>query len=91
MRILYTIKVSGPHRRTLCFGRILISKNKRKLGLGEKLMLKALSYSEGNYPGKLIEMSAQSYLVDFYKKFKFKVVGKEYSEDGIPHVKMIKN
>ena len=91
MRILRTVEVSSPHLGQLCFGRILVSKNKRKLGLGEKVMSEALSYSEDNYPGELVEMSAQAYLVSFYKKFKFKVVGKEYLEDGIPHVKMIKN
>ena len=35
-------------------------------------------------------MSAQSYLIEYYKKFGFDVYGEEYLEDEIPHIKMIK-
>ena len=35
-------------------------------------------------------MSAQSYLIDFYCQFGFNTYGKEYLEDDIPHIKMIK-
>ena len=35
-------------------------------------------------------MSAQTYLISFYKKFNFKVEGDNYLDAGIPHVKMIK-
>ena len=38
-----------------------------------------------------IHTSAQAYLKKFYKKFNFKVKGEEYLEDGIPHIKMVKN
>ena len=38
-----------------------------------------------------MEMSAQTYLINFYKKFNFKVFGKEYLDAGVPHIKMIKN
>ena len=40
---------------------------------------------------KKIHISAQAYLKNFYKKFNFKVKGEEYLEDGIPHIKMVKN
>ena len=41
----------------------------------------------GNIPNRI---SAQKYLKKFYNKFGFKEIGKEYLEDGIPHIEMIK-
>ena len=38
-----------------------------------------------------IMMSAQSYLQDLYHGFGFKSIGLEYLEDGIPHIKMVRN
>ena len=38
-----------------------------------------------------IVMSAQLYLVNFYNQFNFDVIGTEYLEDDIPHIKMIRN
>jgi len=38
-----------------------------------------------------IELSAQEYLLEFYKKLGFNPIGATYLEDGIPHRKMIKD
>jgi len=39
--------------------------------------------------GKIsITLSAQVYLQSFYESFGFIVMGKEYLDDGIPHVEM---
>ena len=38
-----------------------------------------------------IKISAQSYLVKFYNSLGFYQIGEEYLEDGIPHIKMLKN
>ena len=38
-----------------------------------------------------IEISAQTYLKKFYESHNFKRIGEEYLEDGIPHIKMVKN
>ena len=71
------------------FGRILVVKEYRGMGLGMDLMSHALRMI--SVPGDSIIMSAQSYLIDFYKKFDFNTIGEEYLEDNIPHVKMIRN
>ena len=71
------------------FGRILVIKEYRGMGLGIDLMNQALRMI--SVPGDSIIMSAQSYLIDFYKKFDFNTIGEEYLEDNIPHVKMIRN
>jgi ElaA protein len=35
-----------------------------------------------------IKISAQTYLLNFYKKFGFNPIGEEYLEDQIPHIAM---
>jgi ElaA protein len=37
-----------------------------------------------------IIISAQLYLKRFYESFSFQQTGEEYSEDGIPHIKMVR-
>ncbi len=74
----------------LSFGRILTSKKIRGNGVGKLLMEEGIKQSKiiyGNFPNRI---SAQKYLKKFYNKFGFKETGKEYLEDGIPHVEMIK-
>ena len=71
------------------FGRILIKKEFRGRGLGRSLMNKALDYFSCN--NETIVMSAQLYLLKFYKEFNFHESGKDYLEDNIPHIKMIRH
>ena len=74
----------------LSFGRILTSKKIRGNGVGKLLMEEGIKQSKiifGNIPNRI---SAQKYLKKFYNTFGFKEIGKEYLEDGIPHIEMIK-
>lgn len=74
----------------LSFGRILTSKKIRGNGVGKLLMEEGIKQSKiifGNIPNRI---SAQKYLKKFYNEFGFKEIGKEYLEDGIPHIEMIK-
>ena len=73
----------------IAFGRILVIKEYRGMSIGNSLMQKGLSHFTNK--NQSIIMSAQSYLIDFYKKFNFKTIGEEYLEDNILHVKMIRN
>ena len=73
----------------ISFGRILVVKEYRGVGLGIDLMKQAIDMI--SVPGDSIVMSAQSYLIDFYIKFGFHTIGEEYLEDNIPHIKMIRN
>ena len=72
----------------ISFGRILVKKQLRGQGLGRSLVQKGIDLSPN---GVAICMSAQIYLIKLYQEFGFKVVGDEYLEDDIPHVKMIRN
>lgn len=65
-------------------GRVLVDPARRRTGLAEQLMTAALGVV-GERPCRL---DAQSYLVDWYRRFGFEPCGEEFLEDGIPHVPM---
>jgi len=75
--------------KELSFGRILVKKEYRGEGIGRQLMKKAIDIFGAQHNS--IVMSAQLYLVGFYKDFDFIVYGEQYLEDNIPHIKMIRN
>ena len=70
-------------------GRILVIKKHRSQGLGFSLINKSLEIIKSDFGNVSIKIEAQIYLYDFYQKFGFKSTGKEYLEDGIPHISMI--
>jgi ElaA protein len=74
---------SAPH-----IGRVLVAPGHRGKGLGEAVMREAIRVCETHFPGSAIELSAQSYLQNFYKALGFSPVSEEYVEDGIPHIDM---
>lgn len=70
-------------------GRVCSLPSKRGLGLGKTLMHQAVDFIDQNY-NKAIQISAQSYLQDFYQYFGFVANTKVYLEDGIEHIGMIR-
>ena len=70
-------------------GRIVVKKEYRKHKLGKKLIEFILSELKMKFPNEKIRISAQSYLLDFYKDFGFIQVSEEYLEDAIPHCEMV--
>ena len=81
----------GDYFKDSSIGRIVIIKEYREKGYGEELMKISIESINKYFKKKKIHISAQAYLKKFYKKFNFKVTGEEYLEDGIPHIKMVKN
>ena len=71
-------------------GRILVNKKDRDKSIGKNIISYTIEFVKNKFPNTDIEMSAQSYLIEYYKKFGFDVYGEEYLEDEIPHIKMIK-
>ncbi|WP_313112424.1 GNAT family N-acetyltransferase [Aequorivita sediminis] len=71
-------------------GRVVVRDNYRKLGYGHKITDAAIKAIEENYKANKIKISAQTYLVTFYESHGFKTIGDRYSEDGIPHIAMLK-
>ena len=70
--------------------RVVNDKRVRGQGVGQLLLQEAIARIEGPLGGGGIKISAQSYLIKFYKQFGFEAVGSEYLEDGIPHIAMIR-
>jgi ElaA protein len=64
-----------------------VKKNHRSKSYGHDLIAFTLS-TIGNH--EEIKISAQQHLSEFYQKHGFTPVGASYSEDGIPHIAMIK-
>lgn len=70
-------------------GRVVTSKSSRGQKLGHKNMVFSIQKAKELYPGVPIKLSAQVYILDFYRKLGFKAVGDAYLEDNIPHKAMI--
>ena len=71
-------------------GRILVKEEERKFKYGHDLVAASIEYITTNLQNKNILISAQTYLTKFYNSHDFKEVGEEYLEDGIPHIKMLR-
>lgn len=70
-------------------GRVLVSKATRRKGKGVELVNAAIACCFKHFSGRDIHISAQTYLLDFYRSFGFTLSGDVYLEDGIPHQDMI--
>jgi ElaA protein len=60
-------------------------------GAGKELMRRSVLHCEALFGKQPIRIGAQKYLKAFYEGFGFKDVGKEYIEDGIPHLEMLRH
>ena len=72
-------------------GRVATALSERGTGLGRELMRRAIAHAGDLYPGCDLVISAQAYLLRFYRELGFRPEGAEYDEDGIPHIQMRKS
>jgi ElaA protein len=70
-------------------GRVLVVEQFRGNGFGREIMKNAMSFSAKQFSVGTIRISAQKYLEEFYNSLGFEPTGKEYLEDGIPHLEML--
>ncbi|MEJ6505911.1 MAG: GNAT family N-acetyltransferase [Crocinitomicaceae bacterium] len=70
-------------------GRVVVDKNSRGNGLGHELMKQSMVFVERQFGATDVRLSAQKHLENYYEKHGFTSTGKEYLEDGIPHVEML--
>lgn len=70
-------------------GRVVSNPDFRKTGAGKLLMTLAIEKTCAQFSVNEIRIGAQQYLFDFYSNLGFQSTGKEYLEDGIPHVEML--
>ena len=68
-------------------GRMAVLKEWRGQGIGSAMLRKLLQELTQRHQRKAL-LNAQTSAVPFYEKFGFRVLGEEFMEAGIPHVKM---
>ena len=87
--VAYTrILPPGVSHSDPAIGRVVTSSSKRRSGLGRELMRRSIEACEKLFGKTSITLSAQVYLRSFYESLGFIVVGEEYLDDGILHIKM---
>lgn len=69
-------------------GRIVLAESERGVQQGHEMMKEAMTFSLEEFGDVAIKLSGQKHLEGFYNKHGFESTGKEYLEDGIPHVEM---
>lgn len=69
-------------------GRVVIEDDIRGNGTGHELMSFAMKFALQEFGNSPIVISAQKHLEKYYGQHEFVSTGKEYLEDGIPHVEM---
>ena len=75
------------HKETL-IGRVIAVK--RRCGLGSRLLTEGIRVAEEKFGAQTIRITAQTYAVPFYEQAGFETVSEEFTEDGIPHVQMLR-
>lgn len=90
--IAYTrIFKPGDYFKNASIGRVLVDIKERNYSYGYDIMKASINTIKDLYNTNIIELSAQTYLKRFYNNLGFMEQGEEYLEDGIPHVRMLKN
>ena len=81
----------GETKNLSRIGRVVTSPDYRRKKLGHKLIQKAIDATHKKFPDTNITLSAQTHLRSFYESHGFSINSEEFIEDGIPHIKMIRN
>ena len=79
----------GDYFKNPSIGRVVVEEANRKSSLGKDIMLASMDTIKTLFKNTTIELSAQTYLIKFYKDLGFMENGEEYLEDGIPHIRML--
>lgn len=80
--------ISYPNYTSI--GRVITSLSIRGKNQGKSLMEFSIGECLRLWPKKSIKISAQTYILKFYKGLGFEAVGEEYLEDDIHHIAMIR-
>lgn len=89
--LAYTrILPAGITFKEASIGRVVTSGKVRGSGAGKELMNGSLQFIHEKFGKVPVRIGAQCYLKKFYGEFGFVVDGKEYLEDNIPHIEMLR-
>ena len=81
---------AGMRYREMCLGRVAVKNAARGQGAGRNLVAEGLAQMRKAWGEGPIRISAQTYLLRFYRDFGFVPEGEEYLDDGIPHRYMVR-
>jgi ElaA protein len=84
---LFAAGISYPEAS---IGRVVVSPQFRRYGLGRELLDRGLAAVEAHFGPQPIQIGAQLYLKKFYESFGFGQHGPMYLEDGIEHIHMLR-
>jgi predicted GNAT family N-acyltransferase len=84
-----TARIRYLEQQTAKIERLAVLSTARGLGIGKKLMVKALDVAQENNTQDIV-VNAQEYVKDLYQQLGFEQVGERFEEAGIVHIKMIK-
>lgn len=92
-RLIAYTRVFGPgdYFKDVAIGRVMVKEDERMHGYGRDIMEASLKEIEQTFGRIPVRISAQTYLLEFYGSLGFVKTGKEYLEDGIPHIEMLKS
>ncbi|MAN58292.1 MAG: GNAT family N-acetyltransferase [Flavobacteriaceae bacterium] len=79
----------GIYFNESAIGRVVVRERERKFGCGHAIMEASKKAIKNRFGTETIKLSAQTYLINFYKSHGFTPIGAEYLEDGIPHIAMV--
>lgn len=69
-------------------GRVAVAAERRRDGLGRRLVAEALAFCQICNPGQPVLVGAQHRLLRFYESFGFRTVSQPYDDFGVPHIDM---
>ncbi len=84
-----TARIRYLNPKTAKIERLAVLSTARGLGIGKKLMEKAVEVAAQNDVEEVV-IHAQDYVKSLHQKIGFEQVGERFDEAGIPHVKMLK-
>lgn len=89
--VAYTrIFKAGDYLPKASIGRVLVHMDHRKKAFGREIMQASIQAVNSRFKSLEIEISAQTYLLEFYQSLGFIAIGDGYLEDGIPHINMLR-
>ncbi len=80
----------GDYFEECSIGRVVVAESERKFGFGKDIMKASIDFIYKQLGDVEISLSAQKYLLKFYRDLGFTERGEPYLEDGIPHMSMVK-
>ncbi len=86
--LLRMIPAEVTEERLPSIGRVLVRKAWRRRGLCRQMMQEAIAYIRREWQAEVIHISAQLYLVEFYRTLGFIPTSAIYEEAGIAHQAM---